>query len=123
MLKDTMVSKRVVARARQHGFNLQVEAITQRDADSKRAHANTQELYALAKARASAIIKQEEDLTVCALQVNQQVWDVEELEGQLQEWEGQLLGREELDDITLRRELEVLSTRKTSLERREADLD
>jgi hypothetical protein len=88
MLKDTTVSKRVVARARQHGFNLQVEAITQRDADSKRALSNSQELYALAKARASAIIKQEEDLTVCALQVNQQVRDVEELEGQLQEREG-----------------------------------
>jgi hypothetical protein len=31
--------------------------------------------------------------------------------------------REELDDITLRRELEILSTRETTLERREADLN
>jgi uncharacterized protein (DUF3084 family) len=41
---------------------------------------------------------------------------VEKLEGLLQE-------REELDDITLRRELEALSTRETSLDRREADLE
>jgi hypothetical protein len=41
---------------------------------------------------------------------------VEELEGQLQE-------QEQLDDITLRHELEVLSTRETGLERREADLE
>jgi hypothetical protein len=41
---------------------------------------------------------------------------VEKLEGLLQE-------QEELDDITLWRELEVLSTRKTSLDRREADLE
>jgi protein subunit release factor B len=56
-------------------------------------------------------------------QVNQRAWDVEELEGQLQEREGQLLEREELDDIILRHELEVLSTRETSLERRQANLD
>jgi hypothetical protein len=48
---------------------------------------------------------------------------VEGLEGQLQEREGQLLEREELDDISLRRELEVLSSRETSLERREAILE
>jgi hypothetical protein len=41
---------------------------------------------------------------------------VEKLKGLLQE-------REELDDITLRRELKVLSTRETSLDRREADLE
>jgi hypothetical protein len=41
---------------------------------------------------------------------------VEELERQLLEWE-------ELDDITLRRELEALSTYKSSLDRREAELD
>jgi hypothetical protein len=41
----------------------------------------------------------------------------------LQEREGRLLELEELDDITLRRELEVLSTRETTLERREANLD
>jgi predicted nucleic acid-binding Zn-ribbon protein len=58
------------------------------------------------------------------------VWEVEELEGQLQEgegqlqeWEGQLQEREELDDITLHRELEVLSTRETSLKRCEAELE
>jgi DNA repair exonuclease SbcCD ATPase subunit len=77
----------------------------------------------LAEARASAVIKQEEDLARHAHQVNQWARDVEELEGQLQEREGQLLEREELDDITLRRELEVLSTRETSLEHHEADLD
>jgi hypothetical protein len=47
---------------------------------------------------------------------------VEELEGLLQEREGQLQEREELDDITLHRELEVLNTHKTSLNRREAGL-
>jgi hypothetical protein len=41
---------------------------------------------------------------------------VEKLEGLLQE-------REELDDITLQRELKVLSTRETSLDCREADLE
>jgi hypothetical protein len=41
---------------------------------------------------------------------------VEKLEGLLQE-------QEELDDITLWRELEVLSTRKASLDCREADLE
>jgi hypothetical protein len=96
--------KRTVARARQHGFDLQVEAIIQCDADSKRALADAQELYASAEARAGAVIKQEEGLAVRARQVNQWVREVEELEGQLQE-------REELDDITLRRELVVLSTR------------
>jgi hypothetical protein len=49
---------------------LQVQAITQRNADSKRALANTQELYASTEAQASAIIKQEEDLIVEARQVN-----------------------------------------------------
>jgi hypothetical protein len=48
-------------------------------------------------------------------QVNQRAREVEELEGLLQE-------RVELDDITLRRELEALSTSKTCLDRREADL-
>jgi hypothetical protein len=41
---------------------------------------------------------------------------VEKLEGLLQE-------QEELDDITLRLELEVLSTRKTSFDRHEANLE
>jgi hypothetical protein len=41
---------------------------------------------------------------------------VEKLEGLLHE-------REELDDITLRRELKAPSTRKTSLDRRVADLE
>jgi hypothetical protein len=48
---------------------------------------------------------------------------VEELEGLLYAWEGQLQEREELDDITLWCELEVLSTREISLEHREADLE
>jgi hypothetical protein len=62
-----------------------VEAITQCDADSKWALADVQELYASAEARINAVIKQEEDLAVHAHQVNQQVREVEELEGQLQE--------------------------------------
>jgi hypothetical protein len=41
---------------------------------------------------------------------------VEKLEGLLHE-------QEELDDITLRRELKALSTRNTSLDRRVADLE
>jgi hypothetical protein len=68
------------------------------------------------EAQASAVTKQEEDLTVRARQVNQREREVEKLEGLLQE-------KEELDDITLRRELEALSTRETSLDRREADLE
>jgi uncharacterized protein (DUF3084 family) len=60
-----------------------VEAITQHDADSKRALADVQDLYASAEARASTVISQEDDLTVHARQVNQWAWEVEELEGQL----------------------------------------
>jgi hypothetical protein len=41
---------------------------------------------------------------------------VEELEKQLLEWE-------ELDDIMLRHELEALSTRESTLDRREGNLD
>jgi hypothetical protein len=100
-----------------------VEGITQHDADSKRALADPQELYASAEAQASTDIKQEEDLTAHARQVNQRAWEVEELEGQLQVWEGHVLEWEELDDITLRHKLEVLSTRETSLEHHEADLE
>jgi hypothetical protein len=40
MLKRTTMSERAVARDRQLGFDLQVEAITQRDADSRRALAD-----------------------------------------------------------------------------------
>jgi hypothetical protein len=53
---------------------------------------------------------------VRARQVNHREWEVEKLEGLLQE-------RDELDDITLRRELEALSTCETSLDRCEADLE
>jgi hypothetical protein len=90
MLKRTTMSEKVAARARQHGFDLQVEAIAQCDADSRRALADAWELYASAKAQANTVTKQEEELAACAHQVNQ--W---ELEGLLQE-------REELDDITFR---------------------
>jgi hypothetical protein len=114
MLERMTVSERAAARAWQHGLNLQVEPITQRDADSQRALVEAQELYASAEARVSTVIKQEEDLAMHACQVNQWAREVEELEGLLQE-------REELDDITIH--LEVLSTRKTSLNRREADLE
>jgi hypothetical protein len=51
MLKRTTVSERAAAQDQQHGFNLQVEAIAQRDADSRRALADA---------------KQEEDLAVRA---------------------------------------------------------
>jgi hypothetical protein len=43
-----------------------VEAITQHDANSKRALADSQELYASAEVWAGAIIKQDEDLAVHA---------------------------------------------------------
>jgi hypothetical protein len=72
-------------------------------------------LYASVEARASTITKQDEDLAVCARQVNQREWEVEKLEGLLQL-------REELDDITLRCELEALSTCETNLDSREANL-
>jgi hypothetical protein len=57
MLKRTTVSERVAAWARQHGLNLQVEAIAQRDADSQRTLADVRELYISAEAQASAIMK------------------------------------------------------------------
>jgi hypothetical protein len=41
----------------------------------------------------------------------------------VEELERQLLEREELDDITLRRELEALSTHESSLDHRQAELD
>jgi hypothetical protein len=66
MLKRMTVSERVAARARQHGFDLQVEAIAQYDADFRRALADARELYASAESQASAITKQKEDLTVRA---------------------------------------------------------
>jgi hypothetical protein len=71
MLKRMTMSERVAARARQHGFDLQVEAIAQRDADSQRTLADAQELYASTEARASAVTKKEEELAACARQVNQ----------------------------------------------------
>jgi hypothetical protein len=57
MLKETTTTKRAATRAQQHNFDLQVEAINQRNADSKRALADVQELYASPEARANAVIK------------------------------------------------------------------
>jgi hypothetical protein len=71
ILKWMTMSERAVTRARQHGFDLQVEAIAQRDADSQRTLADAQELYASTEARASAVTKKEEELAACARQVNQ----------------------------------------------------
>jgi predicted nucleic acid-binding Zn-ribbon protein len=116
MLKETTVTERAEARGRQRGFDLQAEAIELRDADSRRALADAQELYTSVEARAAVIIKQEEDLAARTCQVNQRVREVEELERRL-------LEREELDGITLRRELEALGTRESGLDRREAELD
>jgi hypothetical protein len=116
MLKETTVTERAAARGRQRGFDLQAEAIERRDADSRRALADAQQLYASVEARANVIIKQEEDLAACTRQVNQRAREVEELERQL-------LEREELDDITLRRKLEALGTCESCLDRREAELD
>jgi hypothetical protein len=107
MLKQMTMSERVAARARQHGFNLQVEAITQCDTDSRWALADARELYASVEAQASVITKPEEELATCACQVNQREQEAEKLEGLLQE-------REELDDIMLWRELKALSTRRLS---------
>ncbi len=72
-----------------------MEAIAQRDADSRWALVDARELYASVEAQASAITKQEEELAVRACQVNQREREVEKLKGLLQEWE-------ELDNITLR---------------------
>jgi hypothetical protein len=117
MLKETTATERAEARGHQHGFDLQAEAIELRDADSRRALTDAQELYASAKARAAAvIIKQEEDLATRTRQVNQREREVEELERRL-------LEQEELDEITLRRELEALGTRESGLDRCEAELD
>jgi hypothetical protein len=116
MLKETTVSERAEARGHQRGFNLQTEVIKLCDADSRRALADAQELYASAEARANIVIKQEEDLAARTRQVNQRAREVEELERQL-------LEREELDDIMLRRELEALSTHESSPDRRQAELD
>jgi hypothetical protein len=116
MLKETTATERAEVRGRQCGFNLQAEAIKLHDADSRRALVDAQELYASAEARAAVVIKQEEDLAARTRQVNQRAREVEELERRL-------LEREELDGITLRRELEALGTRESGLKRREAELD
>jgi hypothetical protein len=116
MLKETTATERAEVRGRQRGFDLEAEAIELRDADSRCALADAQELYASAEARAAIIIKQEEDLTARTRQVNQWAREVEELERRL-------LEQEELDGITLHRELEALGTRESDLERREAELD
>jgi hypothetical protein len=71
MLKETTVTEKAEARGRQRGFDLQAEAIELRDADSRRALADAQELYTYAKAHAAVVIKQEEDLTARTRQVNQ----------------------------------------------------
>jgi hypothetical protein len=47
-----------------------VEAIAQRDADSRWALVDARELYASTEVRASAVTKQEEDLVAHARQVN-----------------------------------------------------
>jgi hypothetical protein len=101
MLKETMATERVEARGRQRGFDLQAEAIELRDDDSRCALVDAQELYASAEAHAVVVIKQEEDLVVRTRQVNQRAREVEELERRV-------LEREELDEITLRHELEAL---------------
>jgi hypothetical protein len=116
MLKETTVTERAEARGRQRGFDMQAEAIELRDADSMRALADAQELYASAEARAAVVIKQEKDLAARTCQVNQRTQEVEELKRRL-------LEREELDEITLCRELEALGTRESILDRREAELD
>jgi hypothetical protein len=51
------MSERVAARARQHGFDLQVEVIAQRDANSRRALSDAREMYASAEAQAKAVTK------------------------------------------------------------------
>jgi hypothetical protein len=79
ILKETTVTERAEARGRQRGFNLQAEAIELRDADSRRALTDAQELYASAEAQANVVIKQEEDLAARTRQVNQQTCEVEEL--------------------------------------------
>jgi hypothetical protein len=114
--QETTITERAEARGHQRGFDLQAEAIELRYADSRRALADAQELYASAEARANIVIKQEDDLAARTRQVNQRAREVEELERQL-------LEREELDEITLRHELEALGTRESCLDRREAELD
>jgi hypothetical protein len=116
MLKETTATERAEVRGRQRGFDLQAEAIELHDADSRRALADAQELYASTEAHATVVIKQEEDLAMRTRQVNQRAREVEELERRL-------LEREELDEITLHRELEALGTRESGLDRREAELD
>jgi hypothetical protein len=56
-LKRMTMSERVAARARQHGFDLQVEVIAQRDANSRRALSDAREMYASAEAQAKAVTK------------------------------------------------------------------
>jgi hypothetical protein len=71
MLKETTITERAEARGRQCGFDLQAEAIELRDANSRRALTDAQELYASGEARATVVIKQEEDLAARTRQVNQ----------------------------------------------------
>jgi hypothetical protein len=87
----------------------QLVAFNQHDANSQRALVDAQELYASAEAQANIFIRQEEDLTVCVRVVNEQ--------------EVKLLEQEELDHLTLNRELDGLATHESTLDRPEATLE
>jgi hypothetical protein len=94
----------------------QLAAINQHDVDSHRALVDAHELYTSADAQANTVIKQEEDLAMRVCAVNERAQAVEELEVKL-------LEREELDDLTLNRELDGLATCESTLDHHEAALE
>jgi CRISPR/Cas system CMR-associated protein Cmr5 small subunit len=61
-------------------LNQQLAAINQRDIDSAQMLTDAKEMYAFIEAHASAIIKQEEDLTTGTRVIDQWEHVVEELE-------------------------------------------
>jgi uncharacterized protein (DUF3084 family) len=64
-------------------LNMQLAAISRRDADSQKMLADAKELYSSAEARANTVIKQEEDLTVRVCVVAEREKMVVELEEKL----------------------------------------
>jgi hypothetical protein len=97
-------------------LNQQLAAINQRDVNSTQMLADAKELHTSTETRASAVIKQEEDLTACTCAIDQREHVAEDLEEKLQEREG-------LDDLKLDRELESLASHESDLVSCQASLE
>jgi hypothetical protein len=115
LLKERTTYERAKLVARQKHLNkreelmdMQLAAINRCDADSQKMLVDAKDLYTSTEAQADALIKQEEDLTVCMHAFDERERVVEELEDRL-------LEREQLDSLNLGRELESLEAHEHTL--------